>query len=135
MRSLTPELEEVLGRCCANSTDNPLPEDLVQLQAVAARSIGGPLVLPWLKHSLNDALQSEATPVIVKTLRLLVNLMAHAGANRENFASRVKSDFGGAGGGLECASGYSAVDAEHGEKPAALVRKLATQVQALLLGA
>ena len=135
MRSLTPELEELLGRCCANSTHNPLPEDLAQLQAVAAKNIGGPLLLPWMRCSLEDGLQSEATPVIVKTLRLLVNLMAHAGGNRENFARRMKADFGGAAGGLERASGYCAVDADHGEKPAALVRKLATQVQALLLGA
>jgi hypothetical protein len=138
MRSLTPELEALLRRVCADSPEKPLAADVAQLQAVASKAaIGGPLLVPWLQSWLHDSLGSEATAAVIKTLRLLMDLIVHSGANKANFAARVKADCGGAGGVLQRATAYrpDVLDPQLGEKPATMARKAATQVEALLLGA
>jgi hypothetical protein len=46
----------------------------------------------------------EATAAAIKTLRLLIDLIVHSGANMINFRNRVKADCGGAEGVLVKAS-------------------------------
>jgi hypothetical protein len=137
MRTLTPELEAVLRRVCDDSPDKPQADDVSQLQAVASKAaIGGPLLVPWLRDCLNHALFTEATAAVIKTLRLLMHLIVHSGANKTHFRHRVKADCGGPEGVLSKATTYqpSISDPQLGEVPAAMARKAATQVMALLLG-
>lgn len=137
MRALTPELEALLRRVCADSPDKPHTTDVSQLQAVASKAaIGGPLLVPWLRDYLLHALSTEATAAVIKTLRLLMDLIVHSGANQSHFRQRVKADCGGPEGVLSKAATYqpSVVDPQLGDVPAAMARKAATQVMALLLG-
>ena len=60
--------------------------------------------VPWLRDHLLQALRTEATAAVVKTLRLLMDLIIHSGANMINFRYRVKADCGGAEGVLVKAS-------------------------------
>ena len=73
----------------------------------------------------------ETTPVIIKTLQLLLALMNTTGEHREAFLSKVKQECSTS---LEAGAQYAAIDPVHGEKPSAMARKLSTQVSAMLLG-
>ena len=62
MRELTDEVRAVLERCCANNVNKPAQEDVQLLHGLAHKASGGVLV-PWLKDSLEEALDSQTTPV------------------------------------------------------------------------